>query len=102
MSFDGTEGGSISQSVAAAMTAEYRRLNPNQTKAHFMGKDILQDILDQEGCEGIRVYYGIDTNGEKQMVFVGADSNEEDILDLIGDLSKPCPKYCGINSPLNS
>jgi hypothetical protein len=103
MSFDGTEGGSITLSSASDLTAEYRRLNPGAAKAHFFGKDILLDLLDQTGCKGIRMYYGIDENGDKELVLVGADSNQDDIsTGIIADLSVPCPNECSAKNDLNS
>ena len=101
MAFDGTEGGEITLQTAVDMCAEYRRLNSGATKAHFFGKDILNDILDQEGCVGIRMYYGIDSDDQKQLVLVGVDSDEKDMTALVADLSKLCPTYCDTSSPLN-
>ena len=94
MAFDGTEGGQISKQQGATMTAAHRTANPNDRKGHFMGKEILNQILAQDGCKGIRVYHGLNSSGERELVFVGADSNENDMLDLVADLSKPCPSRC--------
>lgn len=102
MAFDGTEGGQISLEEAALMTANYRSENPNSTIAHFFGKDILNQILEQSECVGIRVYYGMNEDGQKELVLVGVDSDENDILELIADLSMPCPKTCSTPNPLNS
>ncbi len=102
MSFDGTEGGSITLQTGAALTAEYRRQNPGATKGHFFGKDILQDLLDQQGAMGIRMYYGLDGDGNKELVLVAADANEDDLTDLVADLSMPCPNICGTANALNS
>lgn len=102
MAFNGTEGGAIPPEDAGAMTAEYRQRNPNQTIAHFFGRDILQEMLDQPDCMGIRMYYGINENGERELVLVGADQNENDLLDLVADLSCPCPKACASSNLLNS
>ena len=101
MAFDGTEGGEITLKLGADMTAEYRSQNPGETKAHFYGKDILNEILDQEGCMGIRIYYGLDSDENKELVLVGADANENDMTGLVADLSSPCPSLCDSNSPLN-
>lgn len=102
MAFDGTEGGEITLTSAGAMTAKYRRDNPNQILAHFFGKDIITKILDQEGCIGLRLYHGVDEDGKKELVIVGADSDENDMLEIVVDLSRPCPNVCGDPNPLNS
>ena len=102
MSFNGTEGGSISLTAGAALTKEYRKKNPGATKGHFFGKDILHQLLNQQGCEGIRMYYGLDEDGNKELVLVGADADENDLTALVADLSMPCPGVCGTANVLNS
>lgn len=102
MAFNGKEGGAITLATGSAMTAEYRRQNSGQTKGHFFGRDILEALLAQDDCMGIRIYYGLDPDGVKELVLVGANSNEDDILDLVADLSRPCPNHCGVGNPLNS
>ena len=102
MAFNGTEGGEITLAAGAAMTAEYRNQNPNERKGHFFGKDILNEILDQEGCVGIRMYYGINSDEERELVLVGVDANENDMTELVVDLSCPCPNRCGTENKLNS
>lgn len=102
MAFNGREGGQITLSEGADMTAKYRDNNPNELKGHFFGKDILKQILNQEGCMGIRMYYGIDDDEEKALVIVGADANEDDMTDLVADISMPCPNRCGSSNSLNS
>ncbi|GAB5419153.1 MAG: hypothetical protein Crog4KO_06610 [Crocinitomicaceae bacterium] len=102
MAFNGTEGGQITLAEGADLTSKYRDENPGSTKGHFFGKDILKRILTQEGCMGIRMYYGIDEDGKKELVIVGADGNEDDMLDIVADLSMPCPSRCGSPNSLNS
>lgn len=101
MAFNGTEGEAISLETASQMTAKYRDANPNTTIAHFFGKEILNQLLEQENCVGIRMYYGMQ-DGEKELVLVGVDSEQNDILELVVDRSMPCPKACSMANPLNS
>lgn len=102
MAFDGTEGGEISLDTAGAMTKAYRDANRGQRIAHFFGKDILNEILEQEGCMGIRIYYGINEDAQKELVLVGADVDENDLLELVADISSPCPNLCSSPNKLNS
>lgn len=102
MNFNGTEGGEISLEQGAEMTARYRAENPNQTIAHFFGKDILEKLLARDESMGIRMYYGIDEDGAKQLVLVGVDANGNDLTDLVADISFPCPNACSDRNPLNS
>lgn len=103
MAFDGTEGEQISLNEAASITANHRSANPNGVWGHFMGKEILMAILNQSGCVGIRCYHAIGTDGNKQLVYVGVDQNENDIITgIIADRCKPCPSFCSVQNPLNS
>jgi len=102
MAFDGTEGGAISLAEGSALTKEYRLRNPGAINARFFGKDILRQLLDQDGSMGIRIYFGQDEDGNKQLVLVGADSDENDMLDLVADTSVPCPNLCSSPNALNS
>jgi hypothetical protein len=104
MSFDGNEGKVVSIQEAAIWTAKYRNnIQPGETIAHFIGKNKLNLILDQKNCVGVRIYYGIDENDEKNLVFVGADENENDLVDgVILEYVRKCPPYCSDKNPLNS
>lgn len=101
MAFNGKEGDLITLKEGADMTAAYREANPGATKGHFFGKDVLLEILNQTDCMGIRIYYGQDEDGVKQLVIVGANASENDILDKIADRSAPCPTQCGSGNGLN-
>lgn len=102
MAFNGTEGGSIDIDDAGTLTENYRNANPSAVKGAFYGKDILRQLLDQEGCMGIRIYYGEDKNGNKELVLVGAQANEDDMLELVADNGTKCPSNCGVANSLNS
>lgn len=106
MSFDGKEGAFISLNDAAALTAEYRNGQSSPVLGHFYGKENLLKLLNQSGCLGIRIYHGIDAaTASPELVLVGADANENDILaasPLILDGSSKCPPSCGNNNSLNS
>lgn len=103
MSFNGTEGKTIELDLAQEWTKNYRNtVAPDETRALFQGRDNLKRILDQEGCMGIRAYFATDDNGKPQLIYVGADANESDILGEIYDYSTPCPNNCDNISPLNS
>lgn len=103
MSFTGTEKHDITLAEAADWTRTYRVENPGATKGHFYGKTAIQNILNQTGCVGIRIYYAIDNNGAKQLIIVGANSVENDLYNgLLAERSVTCPPRCGVNNPLNS
>lgn len=102
MAFNGKEGGQISLDTASHMTAAYRAANPGEILARFFGKNIIHDILAQDGCMGIRIYYGLNTEGTPELILVGADANENDMTGgIIADVSLPCPSRCGSSNKLN-
>jgi hypothetical protein len=103
MAFTGKEAEQFPLNTAAEWTRNYRNsMQPGAPKAHFFGKNIIKDILNQEGCMGIRIYYALDEEGKKQLIIVGADANENDIYNgIIAEKSLWCPPFCDNNaSPL--
>lgn len=104
MSFTGEEGEQINIEAAAAMTKNYRNNSPaGSILSHYVGKNLINDILGQQGCVGIRMYHGLDENGIKQIVLVGVGANEDDLHEgIIVDRSVLCPPRCPGLNPLNS
>ena len=104
MSFYGNEGEFVTLNDASRWTANYRNtIQPGDVIAEFLGKEKILELLSQEGCVGIRFYYAINDSGEKILVLVGADSNENDMENgLILDFGIPCPPVCSKRNRLNS
>jgi hypothetical protein len=103
--FTGNEGKFITLTEGADFTQAYRDdVGDTQNKAYFFGKNKLAAILSQEGCVGIRVYFGLDKKtGKYNFVLVGATSNENDMTEgYILDNGVPCPTMCGNKNSLNS
>jgi hypothetical protein len=100
--FDGTEGDAITLAAASDLTERFRGNYSSQPKARFFGKDIINQILAQTGCKGIRMYHGVNSSGLLEIVLVGADANGNDMLNLIADISTPCPSVCSTTNDLNS
>ena len=53
----GREGSEIDIKVAADWTQNHRHRNPGHVISQFFGQEILNKILQQPGCVGIRFYY---------------------------------------------
>jgi hypothetical protein len=66
----GREGAEIDLQLAASWTKNYREKHPGETISQFFGKEILEKILSQENCLGIRFYYAHDKplNGWKRFI----------------------------------
>ncbi len=114
MSFKGNEGGPISRETAKQWIENYQSSERAKAQektiinAHFFGKEKIQKLLDQEGCVGLRVYYGKDSNGGQKLFMVGASSDMDNIIpadtksastddNFILDESWDCPPYCPNN-----
>jgi hypothetical protein len=74
-----------------------QRITASETViAQYFGKDVVDKILAQSGCVGVRMYYGIRTNGKPGVIILGVDKYGKDIV--TGVLASPtfyCPPFCG-------
>lgn len=104
MSFNGNEGEFITLREGSEMTKRYRNtIQPGDVIGVFMGKDKIKEILAQNECVGIRFYFAKDENNENTLVVVGADSNQNDLVNgLIADKLRKCPIICSDLNSLNS
>jgi hypothetical protein len=57
---NGQEGAPIELNLAAQWTKNHRHRNPKDIISQFFGREILNTILSQEDCLGIRIYYAND------------------------------------------
>lgn len=109
--FIGSEGDPLDLTTSKKWAANYRSTlkKSDETLAHYFGFEIIQQILKEPTCVGIRIYYALDDAGEKKLILVGVDSNGENLLPVAGgklsdvsntvaDFSFPCPDYCPKNS----
>ncbi len=104
MTFTGNEGAIITLAEGSEMTANYRAtINLGETIGHAVGKNLVNDLLIQPGCMGMRLYYAINKKGKKQLVAVGVDANGDDMTQgVILDEFFDCPPECGKLNQLNS
>lgn len=101
MSFNGTEGKVISLADGATMTQDWRNEHASATKAVFFGKDHIEDLLRQDGCVGIRIYYAINESNDYTMVLVGANEDQDDMTEIVINAGFRCPIVCGQANTLN-
>ena len=86
-------GEEIGYELGAQLVKSFQEANPNDTQFYTIGKNIIEQILAQPGCEGIRFYNAYNEEGEKTLVYlgVGADGNpikEYTLVDNEGNISK--------------
>jgi hypothetical protein len=104
MSFSPNEGAIITLAEGAKMTANYRAtISAGETIAHAVGKNLVNAVLSQVACVGIRFYYAINNSGDRQLVAVGVDANGDDMTQgVILDEFTNCPPECGKPNVLNT
>lgn len=104
MPFNGTEGSAILPATAGEWTRNYQEKHAGEVKAYFAGRNILEQLLAQPSCMGIRIYYGLN-GATPTLVLVGADKDENDQLGdncIVVDDLKACPDCCSQPNVLNS
>jgi len=105
-------GEDIGYEKGAKMIKRNYDQNPDDIIAHFMGRNIIEDILAQPGVAGIRMFYATNELGLRQLVLVGTDETGKNVLNYseVGDngqITKKkgivtgsvrcCPPYCDGN-----
>lgn len=75
-----TVGEEIGKELGAKMIMDYATANPTDTKNYYVGRQIIDQILAQPGCVGMRFYNAYNEKGEKTLVYVGVDETGKDII----------------------
>jgi hypothetical protein len=70
-------GTDIGPELGSKMVKDFQDAYPNEIPWNFCGKLLLQKVLDQPDCQGIRFYHALDEIGRKTLVSVGINSNGE-------------------------
>ena len=110
----------ISLEQAVDMTRRYRENREQILSEEFKGSDVLAlsetfskkalaAFFENENCEYIRVYFGMDKEMKVHSILVGADGNNEDLLpetldgeNVILEDARRCPTDCPPPSDLNT
>jgi hypothetical protein len=106
-------GKPISKKTANKWLKNHEEKHPakDSIRAHFFGSDIINQVLAQAGCVGMRIYYATNDEGVKQLLLVGAredgsniwpdenshEDGENATSGLIVDASTTCPPFCPTN-----
>ena len=59
----------------------FRDANPDATPGYYIGRDIIDQILNQPGCVGINFRKCLSEINEEHLVYTGVDSEGEDLLE---------------------
>jgi hypothetical protein len=74
-------GEEIGYELGTQMIQDYRTANPTDVQFYEIGRNILDLILAQPDCAGIKFYNAFNEIGEKTLVYVGLNSNGKAIVD---------------------
>lgn len=92
----------ITLAEAIAYTHSWQKAHPRERRAWMLPREIIDEILKQPGCAGIRVYAG-NVPGDQRLVWVGTDAKGSDLTDgVIAEQCMPCPPFCDEASRLKA
>lgn len=94
--FTGNEPHEIPREDARALLAAWRRTAPKgHATGGYFGRQVIEKMLAQPGCVGIRFYYGRHDAGDATVVMVGVSATGDDLADgTVANKERPCPPYC--------
>ena len=73
-------GGEISHETGTDFIKAYETAFPTDPSGFMLGRTILEKILAQPGCTGIRFHHALNQEGHKTFVYIGMDANGNDLL----------------------
>jgi len=73
-------GEEINHELAGSFVQNYIQKYPNDMISYHIGRDIIELILAQPGCVGMRFYNALNEEGKKTLVYVGIDASGKDII----------------------
>lgn len=62
------------------LVTAFKEANPDATPGYYIGRNILDQILNQPGCVGINFKKCLSENNEEHLVYTGVDADGKDIL----------------------
>lgn len=76
-----TIGEEIGQELGAKMVKDFQDAYPQETTSYFIGRNIISQILAQPDCAGIRFYNALNELGQKTLVLVGVNTQNDIIAE---------------------
>ena len=73
-------GEEVGLELGTQMVNSYREANPTDVKWYMVGREIIEQILAQPGCAGLKFYNAYNEAGEKTLVYVGVDQNGKGLV----------------------
>jgi hypothetical protein len=90
-----TVGGRVDGALAQRWMTRYQDRAPNAVRSHLFGRRVFEELLAQEGAEGIYFAYGLDGADSEHLVLVGIDGKGRVMWDgVIINSGLTCPPAC--------
>jgi hypothetical protein len=104
MALTGSEDHKIRLEDASSQTKAFRAGVPaDGVLGGYLGREIIDAILRQPGCIGIRYYFARHVKNYPTVVLVGVTSDNADLWQgVLAEETWPCPPFCPPANPLNS
>ena len=64
-------GEEVGLELGKEMVKSYQETNPTDVKSYLIGREIIEQILAQPGCVGIKLFNAYNELGSKTLVYVG-------------------------------
>ena len=96
-------GATIGLDEASGMTAAFRERYPEAPRSWLFNRQFIEELLNQDGAEYLRMYGGINAAREMNLVIVAGNAEGKDMLDRTVERGCPCnadPRCCDTTSPL--
>jgi len=75
-------GEEIGLELGNEMVSNYQISNPTDVFAYEVGRNIIDQILAQPGCQGLKFYNAYNEKGAKTLVYVGLDESGKTITEI--------------------
>jgi hypothetical protein len=75
-------GENIGLEEGLQLVQNFKTANPNATPGYYIGRNIIDQILNQPGCVGINFRKCLSENNEEHLVYTGVDADGKDILEF--------------------
>lgn len=76
-------GEEINHELGAKMVKDFQDARPSESTGSYIGRNILEKLLAQPGCQGIRFYNAMNEMGKTTLVYVGVDATNHNITEYI-------------------
>lgn len=86
-------GEEVGLELGTQMVKNYREANPTDVQWYMVGREIIEKVLAQPGCVGLKFYNAYNEEGQKTLVYVGVDQNgkvilEYSVINVEGELAR--------------